>query len=37
LSLSPEILSFTCSSLLEWLSTIFFIWLKEILISRVSV
>jgi hypothetical protein len=28
---------FTCSSLLEWLSSIFFIWFKELFISRVSV
>jgi hypothetical protein len=31
LSLSPEILSSTCSSLLEWLSPEFFIWLKKLL------
>jgi hypothetical protein len=30
-----EVLSY--SSLLEWLSTIFFIWLKEFFVSRVSV
>jgi hypothetical protein len=32
LSLSPEILSSTCSCLLEWLSTLFFIWLKEVFV-----
>jgi hypothetical protein len=37
LSLSPEIPSSSCSSLLEWLSTIFFIWVKELFISRISV
>jgi hypothetical protein len=35
--LSSEILSSTCSSLLECLSTAFFIWLKELFISRISV
>jgi hypothetical protein len=35
--LSPEILSSICLSLLEWLSTIFFIRFKEIFISRISV
>jgi hypothetical protein len=37
LSLSPEILSSTCSSLLEWLLTVFFIWFKELFLSRTSV
>jgi hypothetical protein len=36
LSLSPEILSSTCSTLLEWLSTVFFVWLKGLFISRTS-
>jgi hypothetical protein len=35
--LSSEILSSTCSSLLEWPSTVFFIWLKGLFISRISV
>jgi hypothetical protein len=35
--LSAEIPSSTYSSLLEWLSTIFFIWLKKLFISRISV
>jgi hypothetical protein len=35
--INPEILSSTCSSLLEWLSTVFFIWFKEIFISRICV
>jgi hypothetical protein len=37
LSSSYEILSSTCSSLVEWLSSIFFTWLKEYYISRISV
>jgi hypothetical protein len=37
LSLRPEILSSTCSSLLKWLSTVFFILFKENFISRISV
>jgi hypothetical protein len=36
-SLSPDILSSSCSSLPEWLSTLFYIWLKEPFVSRVSV
>jgi hypothetical protein len=35
--LSPEILSSTCSCLLEWSTTIFFIWLKGLFISRISI
>jgi hypothetical protein len=31
LSSSPEILSSTCSSLLVWLSSVFFVWFKEFL------
>jgi hypothetical protein len=34
LSLSSEILSSTCSSLLEWPSTVFFVWLKGLFISK---
>jgi hypothetical protein len=38
LSLSPEILSSTCSSLLEWLFLVFLkILFKEVFISRGSV
>jgi hypothetical protein len=37
LSLHSEILSSTCSSLLEWSSTVFFVWLKGLFISRISV
>jgi hypothetical protein len=37
LSSSPEILSSTFSNLLRWLSSVFFIWFKELFISRVSV
>jgi hypothetical protein len=35
--LSSVILSPTCSSLLEWSSTVFFVWLKGHFISRISV
>jgi hypothetical protein len=37
LFLSPEILSSTCSILQEWLSTVFFIWVRGLFIFRVSV
>jgi hypothetical protein len=37
LSSIPEILCSTCSSLLEWLSIVFFIWVNELFISRISV
>jgi hypothetical protein len=37
LSLSPEFLSSTCSTLLEWPSTVLFVWLYRLLISRISV
>jgi hypothetical protein len=36
LSWSIEILSSTCSSLLEWLSTVFCVWHEELFISKVS-
>jgi hypothetical protein len=36
-SLSSEILSSTCSSLLEWPSTVFFVWLNGLFISRIYV
>jgi hypothetical protein len=32
--LSPEFLFSTCSTPLEWLSTILFIWFKELFISQ---
>jgi hypothetical protein len=35
LSLSPEILSSTCSYLLEWPSTVFFVRLKGLFVSRI--
>jgi hypothetical protein len=37
LSSGPEILASICSSLLEWLSTLFLIWFKGIFICRISV
>jgi hypothetical protein len=35
--LSSEILSSTCSTLLEWPSTVFFVWLKGFFIYRISI
>jgi hypothetical protein len=37
LSLNFEILSSTWSSLVDWTSTLFFVWLKGLFISRISV
>jgi hypothetical protein len=35
--MSPEILSSTWSTVQGWLSSVLFIWLKEVYISRISV
>jgi hypothetical protein len=36
LSSNSEILSSTCSILLDWPSTVFFVWLKGLCISKIS-